>query len=93
MGTLYILNGTQVILRTKGENGKHHTPHVHLFYSGESETMDFDGNIIAGGIDRKKHREIADWAAVNKVYLLEQWEKALRGEKMVSFTEWEANHK
>jgi hypothetical protein len=65
---------------------------VHLRYGEKSETMDFEGNTIAGNIGSKQHREASDWAVANKVYLKEQWDRALIGEKVIPYEQWKEEH-
>ncbi len=59
----------------------HNPPHFHAIYQGQSGVFDFSGNMIKGHLSSKNaQRLIKEWAGLHQKELVENWEKATRGQ-------------
>lgn len=55
----------------------HDPPHIHVEYSGQKAKVDFQGNIILGGLkSRTAVRLIREWIDIHTKELEEDWELA-----------------
>jgi len=57
--------------------GDHNPPHFHAEYQGfkaEYEIQTF--NVIIGGIPKRAHALVLEWASLHREELLNNWEKA-----------------
>jgi len=48
------------------DEGMHATPHFHAHHRGKRVSLDVDGTLIAGEIDRAAMRLIQRWAALHR---------------------------
>jgi hypothetical protein len=58
----------------------HDPPHLHVEYQGNKATVDFNGNILRGGIgSRTALRLVRQWIDLHTVELEEDWTLAKAG--------------
>ena len=61
---------------------KHHVPHIHTEYQGESAVYSIpDGELLAGSLPTKKQKLIIAWIEIHQEDLLADWELAVNGKK------------
>jgi len=61
---------------------KHHIPHIHAEYQGESAVYSIhDGTLLAGSLPPKKHKLVVAWIEIHQEDLLADWELAVNGRK------------
>lgn len=56
--------------------GVHARPHFHARYSGHSASVDFDGEVIAGGLPPRAVNLVTEWASLHRAELEANWERA-----------------
>ena len=62
------------------DNDKHHLPHLHAEYQGETAVYSIpDGNLLAGAIPSKKAKLVVAWIEIHQDELLADWELAVDG--------------
>ena len=55
----------------------HNPPHFHAEYQGNQAEYDINTlDIIAGGISKRAHALVLEWASLHKIELLSNWDKA-----------------
>jgi hypothetical protein len=60
--------------------GVHARPHFHARYSGQSASVSFDGEVIAGALPPRAADLVREWAGLHRAELEANWERA-RGEQ------------
>jgi hypothetical protein len=64
-----------IIIRMYFED--HNPPHIHVEYSGKKAVIDFNGNILKGGLESKTATKlIRDWIDLHISELEKDWELA-----------------
>ena len=64
------------------DTDKHHLPHIHAEYQGNSAVYSIeDGEILAGELPRKKHKLVVAWIEIHQEDLSADWELAVNGKK------------
>ncbi len=59
---------------------KHHLPHIHADYQGETAVYSIpDGKLLAGAIPVKKEKLVVAWIEIHQEDLLADWELAVNG--------------
>ncbi len=59
---------------------KHHLPHIHAEYQGETGVYSIpDGKLLAGSIPSKKEKLVVAWIEIHQDSLLANWELAVNG--------------
>jgi hypothetical protein len=62
--------------------GAHARPHFHARYAGQTASMDFAGNVIAGSLPRRALVLVAEWAVLHEGELAVNWERARQDEPL-----------
>jgi hypothetical protein len=62
--------------------GTHARPHVHARYSGQSASVDFQGNVLAGSLSTRALSLVVEWIALHRDELEANWERARRSEAL-----------
>ncbi len=61
---------------------KHHTPHIHVEYQGETAVYAIkDGDLLAGRLPPKKHKLVVAWIEIHNEDLSADWTLAVKGKK------------
>ena len=61
---------------------KHHVPHIHAEYQGETAVYSIpDGELLAGNLPAKKQKLVVAWIEIHQEDLLANWELAVNGKK------------
>jgi desulfoferrodoxin (superoxide reductase-like protein) len=59
---------------------KHHVPHIHAEYQGETAVYSIiDGKLLAGKLTPKKQKLVVAWIEIHHDDLLADWELAVNG--------------
>ena len=66
------------------EEGAHAVPHFHAGYAGQRASFSVDGRPLAGALPTRATRLVLEWAALHREELLLNWERARRGDTLVS---------
>ena len=62
------------------DSDKHHVPHIHAEYQGESAVFSIpEGNLLAGNLPTKKQKLVIAWIVIHQEDLLADWELAVNG--------------
>jgi len=62
-------------------HGDHDPPHIHAIYQGKKAKIDFQGNILKGGLDSKTAiRLVREWIDIYYMELTENWNLVQAGE-------------
>ncbi len=62
------------------DTDKHHIPHIHAEYQGESAVFSIpEGKLLAGSLPSKKQKLVVAWIEIHKEDLLADWELAVNG--------------
>lgn len=61
------------------DDGKHHKPHVHVYYGDYSASIAFDGELLAGSIPVKQMKLVQAWMVIHENELFAAWNKAVAG--------------
>jgi hypothetical protein len=65
------------------DNIKHHTPHIHVEYQGESAVVEIpSGKVLDGAIRTQKMKLISAWIEIHQDELLADWSLAISGEQL-----------
>lgn len=74
--------GIVISVFTRGEVGKHNTPHVHVFAGDEEASIAIEGGrVIAGSLRPNNLWLVRHWMDQHYVELLDAWEAAKAGKK------------
>lgn len=61
----------------------HAPPHFHAIYgSDEVEVAPSTGRVLAGRLPTRAMKLVRQWAGLHEAEILEQWERARRGEQL-----------
>lgn len=60
------------------DDGKHHKPHVHVYYGEDEASVALDGEVLEGRLPIKQYRMVSGWIALHEDELYEAWNKAVR---------------
>ncbi|MEW6425665.1 MAG: DUF4160 domain-containing protein [Bacillota bacterium] len=61
----------------------HNPPHIHARYSNFSALLEISqGNMIAGSFPKEIKGKIKKWTVLHKEELMNNWQKAQKGEKL-----------
>ena len=55
------------------KGGRHHKPHIHALYQDDEAIVTFDGEVLEGGIPRKKMKLLEAWIVLHKEELEANW--------------------
>jgi len=59
---------------------KHHVPHIHAEYQGDSAVYSIpDGELLAGNLPSQKQKLVIAWMEIHKDDLLADWDLAVNG--------------
>jgi len=59
---------------------KHHVPHIHAEYQGDSAVYSIpDGELLAGSLPSQKQKLVIAWMEIHKDDLLADWDLAVNG--------------
>ena len=61
---------------------EHAPPHFHAVYGEFEVTIEIDTGIVAGRFPRRALGLILEWQSLHRPELLENWERARRGEPL-----------
>ena len=71
-----------IIVTMNREDGeRHHTPHVHVEYSGQEAVISLDGEVMRGKIPHSKLQLILAWIEIHRDDLHANWQLLSRGEQ------------
>jgi len=74
--------GIVISVFTRGEVGKHHQPHIHVFAGDEDASIAIhDGRVLAGSLSSKNLWLVRHWMTQHRAALIEAWEAAKAGRK------------
>ena len=65
------------------DEGAHARPHFHAHHAGLRASVDLDGHVIAGDIDREALRLVQSWVELHRNELEANWERARRAEPIL----------
>lgn len=54
--------------------GQHHSPHVPAIYGEHEAAIDFEGNVLAGGLPRKQQAMVVAWVLMHQEELRADFE-------------------
>lgn len=60
------------------DDGKHHKPHVHVYYGEYEASVGLDGEVLDGKLPLKQYRMVNGWIALHEDELYDAWNKAVR---------------
>jgi len=76
-----------IIVRMYFGPKEHNPPHIHVYYQGQTATIDLEnGEIIQGNPGKKQTKLIAAWIEIHKESLSANWELCQKGEKPFQIT-------
>jgi hypothetical protein len=62
------------------DTDKHHVPHIHAEYQGQSAVFSIpDGELLAGSLPNSKQKLVIAWMEIHKEDLLADWDLAVNG--------------
>ena len=61
------------------DEGRHHKPHVHVYYGEHEASVAVDGEILAGSLPMKQYKLVAAWLVLHEDELYEAWNNAVAG--------------
>ena len=81
MPTISMFYGILVSIYFEESDG-HHTPHIHVRYSGQKASIAIeDGRVLAGEIPVKQLKMVQAWIEIHQDELFADWEMARNGEQ------------
>lgn len=63
--------------------GQHARPHFHARYAGQTASIGFDGEVIAGVLPRRALVLVGEWSQLHRDELAENWERARHDEPLL----------
>jgi hypothetical protein len=79
MPTISEFYGIKIVMRYREK----HSPHFHAQYAEFSVSIDIaDGSILSGRVPARAYHLVLEWLALHRVELLDNWERARRGESV-----------
>ena len=65
------------------DNRRHKLPHIHVEHGEDEAVIGIpDGNVLEGGLRRKQMRLVQAWIEIHRQELMENWERAIKGESV-----------
>lgn len=65
------------------DNRRHHVPHIHVSYQGESAVVAIpSGKILEGKIPARKMKLVKAWIELHQDEIMADWELAIKGEEI-----------
>ncbi len=64
------------------DDGKHHKPHVHVFYGDYEASIAIDGELLAGSLPVKQYKLIQAWLVLHEDELYRAWNNAVIGKPL-----------
>lgn len=64
----------------------HNPPHLHARHASERAAFDFDGNIIAGKINKRDEKLVSAWIALHQEELEINWMLAKENQDLIKIT-------
>lgn len=61
------------------DEGKHHKPHVHVYYGEYEALVAIDGELLAGSLPAKQYKLVAAWLILHEDELYQAWNAAVAG--------------
>jgi Domain of unknown function (DUF4160) len=62
------------------DTNKHHVPHIHAEFNGETAVYAIeDGQLLAGQLPNKKHKLVVAWIEIHHDDLIADWQLAVNG--------------
>ena len=62
------------------DTDKHHVPHIHAEYQGQSAVFSIpDGELLAGSLPNSKQKLVIAWLEIHKEDLQADWDLAVNG--------------
>lgn len=62
--------------------GKHHKPHVHVYYGDHEASVAIDGELLAGSLPMKQYKLIQAWLVLHEEELYRAWNNAVAGKPL-----------
>ena len=60
---------------------EHNPPHIPVEYQGRKAVVDFEGNVLKGGIEsRTALKLVREWIDLHSAELMDDWNAAQRGQ-------------
>jgi len=82
MPTISMFYGIMILMFYEDDD-RHHLPHLHARYQGETaSTAIEDGAVLDGILPRKQLRLVQAWVEIHRDALLADWELAVNGEAL-----------
>lgn len=63
------------------DNGKHHKPHVHVYYGEYEASVGLDGEVLDGSLPLKQYRMLSGWLVLHEDELYKAWNLAVHSMK------------
>ena len=82
MAELSRFYGIIIAIYFRGEIGRHNMPHVHVWYSGDTAQVDFDGRVLAGELPGTALRLVRQWLRLHADEVAAEWNSARRGQRV-----------
>lgn len=67
-----------VIKMLFNDDGKHHKPHIHVYYGEYEASIALDGELLEGKLPQKQYRMVSGWMALHEDELYAAWNDAVR---------------
>lgn len=64
------------------DDGKHHKPHVHVFYGDYEASIAIDGELLAGSLPVKQYKLVQAWLVLHEDELYRAWNNAVIGKPL-----------
>ena len=72
--------GIVVTMYFDEQSGKHHKPHIHVYYGEYEAVIAIDGELLAGSLPRKQLKIVTGWLAFHEEEAYKAWNLAVQGE-------------
>lgn len=67
-----------IIKMLYNDDGKHHKPHVHVYYGENEASIALDGEVLEGKLPIRQYRMVSGWMALHEEELFKAWNLAVR---------------
>ena len=64
----------------------HAPPHFHVWYGEYKITVTISDGVVTGKMPKRALKMVFEWLELHKEELLQEWEKAQRGEELITIT-------
>ena len=61
------------------DGGRHHKPHVHVYYGDYEAQLAVDGELLAGSLPVKQFKLVQAWLVLHEDELYQAWNNAVAG--------------